>query len=107
MNVPDAVNIIRTRQNLKKEEPTVLKISDDNLSEHDNGKFEQHKAEIENEVGCSFEWEFHEDKKYSIIIVKLPIDYNDSANYQTMFNWYCDKAIKMKEVFQKYEQAQV
>ena len=63
-------------------------------------RFESKKAEIESELGFQMEWDEKENKKASSIRVKRDVDPGESM--ESTFDWLIDKAIRMKEVFNKY-----
>jgi len=74
-------------------------ISDDKELFND---FESHKDEIESELGFEMEWMLLPEGKASRILATHQGDLKNEEKWKECFNWYIDKAKKMKIVFNKY-----
>ncbi len=64
-------------------------------------KFYKNKELIEENLGYKFEWKRLEDSKASRIIVARKVDNFNKENLEDYYRWLCDKAISMKEIFNK------
>lgn len=63
----------------------------------------EHKNEIENEIGLTFEWNRLDGKKASRIIHKIQgLDFDDHSNYKQLMGDVISKIILIKPVFSKY-----
>lgn len=64
-----------------------------------------HKAEIEKEMGVTYEWRENPDKKASVIEEILPnIDFDNKEKWTDVFDFFIDRLLRMREVFLKYAQ---
>lgn len=64
-----------------------------------------HKAEIEKEMGVTYEWRENPDKKASVIEEILPnIDFDNKEKRTDVFDFFIDRLLRMREVFLKYAQ---
>lgn len=62
-----------------------------------------HKEEIEQEMGVNYEWKELPDKKSSIISErKLGVNFDNSGEWKSLFDFYIDRLLRMREVFTKY-----
>lgn len=62
-----------------------------------------HKKEIEQEMGVNYEWKELPDKKSSIISErKLGVNFDNSDEWKSLFDFYIDRLLRMREVFTKY-----
>lgn len=64
--------------------------------------YEQHKEEIESELGFPLEWMELPNKKASRIKVSTEADINDRSQWENYFKWLKEKAEKFQNVFYKY-----
>lgn len=61
------------------------------------------KEEIEREIGINYEWKKLPDKKSSIISErKLGVNFDNRDEWQSLFDFYVDRLLRMREVFSKY-----
>lgn len=62
-----------------------------------------HKEEIEREIGINYEWKELPDKKSSIISErKFGVNFDNRDEWQSLFDFYVDRLLRMREVFSKY-----
>ena len=64
--------------------------------------FLSHRTEIESALGFELEWFSEETKTASTIVVKRPTDISASSQAIEVFQWYCDRAIALKRVFNQF-----
>ena len=64
--------------------------------------FYENKDKIETELGFSMDWQLLPTKKASRIIVTYAGDYTNIEEGKPLFDWYCKKAVLLKQVFPKY-----
>ena len=65
-------------------------------------RFYSHKDEIENQMGILLEWNELPNKKASRIIAYKTVDFDDKQQWNELFSWMMEIAVKMKNVFKKY-----
>ena len=64
-----------------------------------------HKAEIEKEMGVTYEWRENPNKKASVIEEILSnIDFDNKEKWTDVFDFFIDRLLRMREVFLKYAQ---
>lgn len=63
-------------------------------------QFESHKADIEDELGFSMEWDNKESNKACSVRIKR--DVQDGEPLESTFDWLMDMAVRMRAVFNKY-----
>lgn len=76
-----------------------LYISEDKQLYH---MLEQHKGNIEAEMGAVLDWRELPDKKASRILIEKQVELSDRDKWQEQFDWIMDTTLKMKHVFKKY-----
>jgi len=64
--------------------------------------FEEHKEEIESELGEKLEWMELPNKKASRIKVSTPGDFKDQDKWEEYFEWLLQKTENFQKVFPKY-----
>jgi hypothetical protein len=65
-------------------------------------KFKSHSKEIECDLNGKIEW-VSADKACRIITYKAADIKKDSLNWEGYFEWYCDKALRLKKIINKYD----
>ncbi|MBE6518247.1 MAG: DUF4268 domain-containing protein [Thermoplasmata archaeon] len=63
-------------------------------------RFEEHKEDIEKDLGFKMEWNYKENKKASYCDIRKDVD--ESESLESMFDWMMEKAVRIKKVFNKY-----
>lgn len=64
---------------------------------------EDHKEEIEQELGFSLIWDRLDGKKASRIKYRIPgLNFDDHSNYNELMNQTIDAAVKLRDTFKKY-----
>jgi len=63
---------------------------------------EEHRADMESDMGMMMDWRELPDKKASRILVIHDADFDNKDKWSEQFDWAMDVAIKMKRVFKKY-----
>lgn len=64
-----------------------------------------HKADIEREMGTSYEWRELPGKKSSIISEnKTNVDYDNKNSFRDIYDFAIDRLLRMRKVFTKYAQ---
>lgn len=64
-----------------------------------------HKADIEKEMGTTYEWRELPGKKSSIISEKKTnIDYDNKDSFRDIYDFAIDRLLRMRKVFTKYAQ---
>lgn len=63
-------------------------------------KFEAHKEEIHQALGYEMEWDLKEDKKATSVRIKR--DVKEGESLESTFDWFKDKAVTLRSVFNKY-----
>ena len=76
-----------------------LYISDDKSIFH---KLEQHRTEIEKDIGISLDWRELPDKKASRIIIEKPVNLDNRDEWNNQFDWLIETSIRFKQAFKKY-----
>ena len=76
-----------------------LYISDDKSIFH---KLEQHRTEIEKDIGISLDWRELPDKKASRIIIEKPVNLDNRDEWNHQFDWLIETSIRFKQAFKKY-----
>ena len=62
-----------------------------------------HKTEIEQEMGVIYNWKELPEKKSSYISERMfNVDFDDKENWESIFNFYIDRLLRMRTVFVKY-----
>lgn len=63
----------------------------------------EHRKEIEQEMSVEYEWLELPNKKASVIKErKFNVDFEDKDSWNSIFDFYIDRLLRMKEVFVKY-----
>ena len=62
----------------------------------------EHKDEIENSAGMTFDWRELPEKKASRIIIARQNDFLDQSKWNEQFDWIMESLIKMKKTFKKF-----
>lgn len=63
----------------------------------------EHRKEIEQEMSIEYEWLELPDKKASVIKErKFNVDFEDKDGWSSIFDFYIDRLLRMREVFVKY-----
>ena len=86
-----SVNQIRSRNELEIE-----------LYINGNKTLYEHKDEIENSAGMTFDWRELPEKKASRIIIARQNDFLDQSKWNEQFDWIMESLIKMKKTFKKF-----
>lgn len=63
---------------------------------------EEHKEEINKEVGLELDWNENPTKKASKVVVEKKFDTTRKEDWENQFDWMMDTLIKMKKAFKKY-----
>lgn len=63
---------------------------------------EEHKEEINKEVGLELDWDENPTKKASKVVVEKKFDTTRKEDWENQFDWMMDTLIKMKKAFKKY-----
>lgn len=61
-----------------------------------------YKNQIESELGFELDWQPLPDAKASRVAIKHDSDIKNESAWNEAFKWFCEKATKMKVVFNKY-----
>lgn len=89
---------------LRQKEQAKVEVYFDETTETYHNLF-AHKAEIEKEMGVTYEWRENPDKKASVIEEILPnIDFDNKEKWTDVFDFFIDRLLRMREVFLKYAQ---
>ena len=66
-----------------------------------------YKTEIEQEMGVTYDWRELPEKKASIISERmLNVNFDDKESWKSIFNFFVDRLLRMREVFVKYSNKQ-
>lgn len=66
-----------------------------------------YKTEIEQEMGVTYDWRELPEKKASIISERmLNVNFDDKESWNSIFNFFVDRLLRMREVFVKYSNKQ-